>query len=244
MILNLFKSKPTLKELIPNGFVDIHSHILPGIDDGAKNVEESMRLIYEMKKLGFSKIIGTPHTYPGVHDNTNESIITAHGKIRNKLPEGIKVCYSSEYMIDESLYEKIEKRSLLPIKEKYILIEMSYIGESSLIFDLIFKLLINDYIPILAHPERYLYYNDQRKKYNKLKLHGCKFQLNLLSLSGYYGPRELSLSNYMLKNNFIDFIAGDFHHLGHLEAVNNKIRLKNKVDKIEEILERTKNTFQ
>ena len=74
MIFNLFKAKPTLKELIPDGFVDIHSHILPGIDDGAKNIEESLSLIYQMKEMGFSKIIGTPHTYPGLYDNTNESI--------------------------------------------------------------------------------------------------------------------------------------------------------------------------
>ena len=74
MIFNLLKSKPTLKELIPEGFVDIHSHILPGIDDGAKNIKESLELIEKMNEMGFSKIIGTPHTYPGLYENTNESI--------------------------------------------------------------------------------------------------------------------------------------------------------------------------
>ena len=83
MIFNLFKSKPSLKELIPKGFVDIHSHILPGIDDGAKNSEESLKLISEMKKLGFSKIIGTPHSYPGLYDNTSDSIKNAFKKLEN-----------------------------------------------------------------------------------------------------------------------------------------------------------------
>ena len=85
MIFNLFKSKPTLKELIPEGFVDIHSHILPGIDDGAKNIMESMLLISEMKKLGFVKVIGTPHTFIGVHDNTNESIKKSYNLLKSKL---------------------------------------------------------------------------------------------------------------------------------------------------------------
>ena len=90
MIFNLFKAKPTLKELIPNGFVDIHSHILPGIDDGAKNIEESIKLISEMKKMGFSKIIGTPHTFPGLYENTNETIKKSFEKISQKLITKIK----------------------------------------------------------------------------------------------------------------------------------------------------------
>ena len=74
MIFNFLKSKPKLKELIPDGFIDIHSHVLPGIDDGAKNIEQSIKLIMKMKNLGFSKIIGPPHTYPGLYDNTSDSI--------------------------------------------------------------------------------------------------------------------------------------------------------------------------
>ena len=89
MIFNLFKSKPTLNELIPKGFVDIHSHILPGIDDGAKNVEESLKLISEMKKLGFAKIITTPHTYPGLYDNTNDTILKSFNSIKNCNSNGI-----------------------------------------------------------------------------------------------------------------------------------------------------------
>ena len=82
MIFNLFKSRPTLKELIPEGFVDIHSHILPGIDDGAKNVEESLKLISEMHKIGISKIIGTPHTYPGLYNNNEKTIFNAYNKLK------------------------------------------------------------------------------------------------------------------------------------------------------------------
>ena len=169
MILNLFKSKPTLKEIIPKGYVDIHSHILPGIDDGAKNIEESKIIINGMQKLGFSKIIGTPHTYPGLYDNTNETIKNSFKLLNNNFKKPIELSYASEYLIDASLFEKIEKRSLLTIKDNYVLIEMSFMGKPSILYDMIFKLCINDYIPILAHPERYLFLHDNFRKYIKLK---------------------------------------------------------------------------
>ena len=109
MIFNIFKSKPTLKELIPKGIVDIHSHILPGIDDGAKTVSESLELISEMKKMGFSKIIGTPHTYKGLYDNTNETIKKSYDSIINNVKDEINIDYASEYMIDDSILSKILK---------------------------------------------------------------------------------------------------------------------------------------
>ena len=91
MIFNLFKSKPTLKELIPKGFVDIHSHILPGIDDGAKDVEESLLLISEMEKLGISKILATPHSNPGVYENDHNSIKNSYEKIINRFGHKIQI---------------------------------------------------------------------------------------------------------------------------------------------------------
>ena len=118
MIINFFKSKPTLKQLIPSAFVDIHSHVLPGIDDGAKNIEESLTLISEMKKMGFSKIIGTPHIYPGLYDNNNESIMGSFEKIKSELKIKISLDYSAEYMLDDSLIEKATQKKLLTIKKK------------------------------------------------------------------------------------------------------------------------------
>ena len=112
MIFNLFKAKPTLKELIPDGFVDIHSHILPGIDDGAKNIEESLELISKMKEMGFSKIIATPHTYQGLYNNSSSSIKNSYNKIKDKVDKKIEIQYASEYMIDETLIEKAHKKKL------------------------------------------------------------------------------------------------------------------------------------
>ena len=126
MIFNLFKSKTILKELIPQGFVDIHSHILPGIDDGAKDIQMSLKLISKMNEIGFSKIIATPHTYPGIYENTPESIEKSFKKLKKDLPKNTNIIYASEYMIDDNLSKKIKNKQLLCLKENFVLVEMSY----------------------------------------------------------------------------------------------------------------------
>ena len=160
MFFNYLKSKTTLKELIPDGFVDIHSHILPGIDDGAKNIEASLVLITEMKKMGFSKIIGTPHTYPGLYNNSNESIKYSFEKLKKEFDLDIGLSYASEYMIDSSLIKKAKDNKLMCIKENYVLIEMSYLAPPINFYEIIFELKVNGFIPILAHPERYFFLSD------------------------------------------------------------------------------------
>ena len=183
MIFNLFKSKPTLKELIPKGFVDIHSHILPGIDDGAKNVKESVELIKKMKNLGFSKIIGTPHTYPGLYNNTSDSIKKSYDNLKKKLSENINIHFASEYMIEKNLIEKARRKSLLCLKDKYVLVEMNFISIPLGLYEIIFEITVNGYIPILAHPERYMFLD--LNEFKKLKKFGCLFQANLLSAIDY-----------------------------------------------------------
>ena len=243
MIFNLFKSKPTLKELIPKGFVDIHSHILPGIDDGANNVDESIKLISGMKNLGFSKIIGTPHTYPGLYDNTNESIIKSYEQLSNKFENGIKVCFASEYLIDETIMERIKKNEILCLKDKFLLLETSFIDYPLNFYDIIFEIKLNGYIPVIAHPERYIFMHNDFKTYYKLKKMGCKFQLNLLSLTGFYGKDIRIISKKMINKNLIDFAGSDIHNLNHILQFDKKIDLKN-FDKLINILENTKKTFK
>lgn len=242
MIFNLFKSKPILKELVPKNFVDIHSHILPGIDDGAKNINESLKLIYEMKEIGFSKIIATPHTYFGVHNNTNQTIINSFQGLLPMVKDKVEICYSSEYMIDEYLQKKIDEKTLLPLNKNYVLIEMSYIGEPINLYEIIFKLIHNGYKPIIAHPERYRFMHRDFKKYYKLKELGCHFQLNMLSITGYYGPDVLKISEKLLKNNLIDFVGSDIHKERHVKEFYNKIKLKN-FDKFIKSINLTKEIF-
>tara|TARA_Y100001968_G_C19301120_1_gene689083 strand:+ start:64 stop:792 length:729 start_codon:yes stop_codon:yes gene_type:complete len=226
-MFNLFRKKPILADLIPDRFVDIHSHILPGIDDGAKNVEESLKLISEMKKLGFSKIIGTPHTYRGMYENTNETIKNSYKLLSKNLPKNINVSYASEYMLDVSLIEKAMNRSLLCIKKNYVLIEMGFLFEPINLYEIIFKISLNGYIPVLAHPERYLFLHDDFNKYHKLKNLNCKFQINFLSVIGGYGKKVLNITDKLLKNNLVDFSGTDIHNMNHIMAIKNtKIKIK------------------
>ena len=235
MIFNLFKSKPTLRDLIPKGFIDIHSHILPGIDDGAKNVEQSIKLIDNMKEMGFTKIIGTPHTYPGLYENTNESIKESFDIIHKKLPNPNIINYASEYMLDISLIEKAQKRNLLCLKNNYVLIEMSFISAPIKLYEILFEVIINGYIPVLAHPERYRFLFSDFNNFKKLKRAGCKFQINLLSLTGYYGHDILEMSNKLIKNKMIDFAGSDIHNIEHINSFQKKIKT-NYIKEAQEII--------
>ncbi len=241
MIFDLFKSEPKLKELIPKDYVDIHSHILPGIDDGAKNVKESIKLISKLKELNFSKIICTPHTYPNVYNNTNQTILSSFNTLRKELNTDIKVDYASEYMLDDNLLERAQNKNLLTIKANYVLVEMSYISAPANLFEIIFHLQMNGYIPVLAHPERYIFLINSIKILERLKDIGVKFQLNLLSCTGYYGKNIMQFSDKILKLNFIDFVGSDIHNLNHINQISKrKVKIK-EIKKLEAAI--SKNIF-
>ncbi len=234
MIFNLFKSKPTLKDLIPKGFVDIHSHILPGIDDGAKNVEESIFLIKKMKELGFSKIIGTPHTYPGLYNNTNKTISKSFENLKSKVNCEIKIGYASEYMLDNSIINKAKKKELLCLKDNFILVEMSFVSKPIGLYEIIYEIKVNGYTPVLAHPERYLFL--RLNEYYKLKKHGCLFQANLLSVTDYYGSSVRKNLDLLLKNQLINFFGSDIHNTTHLLTFENKVK-SGKISIIKTVIE-------
>lgn len=246
MIFNLFKSKPTLKELIPEGFVDIHSHILPGIDDGAKNIEDSVELISKMKKMGFGKIIGTPHIYPGLYENNFTSINNSFNKLKKYLKDktDININFGAEYFCNQYLLEEIEENSLICLKDNNVLVETSFIATPLNFFEIIFKISINNYTPILAHPERYLslYESFGLKGFFKLADSGCKFQVNLLSSTGYYGNEILKLTNILINNNLIEYVGSDIHNLNHIKYFDSKIRIK-KIEKLKKAIENNTKTF-
>ena len=243
MIFNLFKSKPSLKKLIPEGFVDIHSHILPGIDDGAKNNKESLELILEMKKAGFSKIIATPHVYPGLYNNTNDSIEKSYKEISNKLDKEIDVFYASEYMLDYSLIKKCKDKKILTIDDKHVLIEFNFIGLPKGYHEILFEIQTNGFYPILAHVERYRYLFNNKNQYLKLKNIGCKFQLNLLSTTGYYGKDIVRITDYLLDNKLFDFVGSDIHNIEHLSRFEDKVLIKNKKE-LKRIIDHTIEKFK
>lgn len=227
-MLSFLKSKPTLKDLIPNDYVDIHSHLLFGIDDGAKTIDDSSFLMQSLLDLGFSRCITTPHTIEHVWDNTCESILKKHLEVKTLLPEltsELSLGVASEYMINENFTKLFKSEQLLTLKGKYVLVEMSYMSPPLQLYDVLFELQIAGYIPVLAHPERYNFFHNNFSEYEKLKKAGCYFQLNLLSLVGYYGPDVTEAAKKLLKKGMIDFTGSDVHHNNHIDAFSKKVKL-------------------
>lgn len=223
------KKKTLLKELIPDNFVDIHSHLIPGIDDGAKTVEDSLNLVNELKKIGFKQFITTPHVLPHVWNNNRTTIQQGEKVVvdaSESLGEKINFSAAAEYMLDITLFENLKEERLLTLKDNYLLIEMSYLNPPIQLMDYIYMLQVEGYTPILAHPERYLFYHQNFENYLKLKKAGCLFQLNLLSTVGYYGNHIAEISNKLLKKGVIDFVGSDVHHQKHVNAFNSNIVVK------------------
>ncbi|MFK7050307.1 CpsB/CapC family capsule biosynthesis tyrosine phosphatase [Flavobacterium davisii] len=238
------KSKPYLKEFTEN-FIDLHSHILPGIDDGAKNIEDTIQLITTLSDYGFVQFMATPHTFAGYYDNTYESIATNYNntiKELNKKELFITMNFASEYLMDDHFVSLFKKKEVHTLKEQYVLVEMSYLNAPINLYDILFDLQVAGYTPILAHPERYLFYHQQFDSYKKLKNAGCKFQLNLLSTVGYYGKEVKNIADQLLKEGLIDFAGSDVHHERHLTAFQSKIEIKN-TDALKEAI-RNNNFFK
>ena len=230
-MLSIFKSKPKLSELIPTNYVDIHSHVLPGIDDGAKNIDDTQFILNEMSGFGFKKVITTPHTIKNVWDNSKLDIENSYKKIKADLPQqtqDLELKVASEYFMDENFLELFKKESLLTLKNNYVLVEMSYLNAPIQLYDILFELQLKGYQPVLAHPERYNFYHNNFKEYEKLKKAGCLFQMNLLSSVGYYGKDVSIAADKLLSKGLIDFVGSDIHHENHIKSFENKIIIKNK----------------
>ncbi len=230
-MLFLKKNKPLLKDLIPNDFIDIHSHLLPGIDDGATTIEDTISLITELKSIGVKEFITTPHIINSVWNNTKQSIELTYKNTITKLDsenEKVVLKAAAEYMFDSFFYDLLKKEEpLLTLKDNYVLVEMSYVNPPLQLYDFIFELQIAGYIPVLAHPERYIFYHTNFNEYYKLKKAGCLFQLNLLSTVGYYGKEVAIVTQKLLDKDMYDFVGSDVHHENHIKAFSNKIVLKN-----------------
>jgi len=239
ILLFFTKNKTSLRDIIPSGYVDIHSHLLPKIDDGSKSIEDTLELITVLKEFGFHEFITTPHVMHHVWENSRTIIEENHQNTTAQLlSNGINNSFqvAAEYMLDDNFNKLFQNEKLLTLKENYVLIEMSYLNPPLQLFDILFDLQVAGYQPILAHPERYNFYHHSLEDYKKLKRAGCLFQLNLLSCAGYYGVNVSKTADYLLKNNFIDYVGSDVHHTKHVEFFNKKIVLKN-LDALKEVIQ-------
>ena len=207
------------------GFVqtDIHRHILPGIDDGAQTLEDSLNLVESMYRHGYRKMIATPHSSEDIYPNDTKTILERRDRLREAVAQkGIAMTIeaAAEYMIDERFVRMVESGDqMLTIHDNRVLVEMSYLLESPYLHNGLFALQTHGYQPILAHPERYNFYHNTLDKYDELKDKGCLFQLNLIAFSGYYGKHVKKAATYLFEKGMYDYVGSDIHHVKHTHAL-------------------------
>ncbi|NHA06582.1 capsular biosynthesis protein [Mucilaginibacter sp. HC2] len=227
-MFGLFKKKPEKRHAHFNYdsiMVDMHSHVLPGIDDGAKTPEDSIILIRKMMELGIKKIIATPHIMVDFYRNTPETINNALNILKAELVKeniDIPVEAAAEHYFDETFEARVEERRLLTMGDNYALFEFSFINKPPNAIPVIQKMNDMGYKPILAHPERYPYMD--LEQFKNLHSWGCNFQLNTISLTGYYGRESKKMAESLIDNELIDFISSDMHHPKHAAALKEALR--------------------
>ena len=213
-------SKKKEEELEPLDFsvlkTDIHSHFIAGIDDGSPDMETTLNLIKEMQKLGFSKVITTPHVMSDFYKNSSETILKGLEAVRSQLKVqniNMEIAAAAEYYIDYDFEQKIGNEKFLTFGTNYILVELSFVEAPKNLFDIIFKLQLENYKVVLAHPERYHYF--QMKDYEELVNRGVLLQINWLSLIGYYSPQIQNKTQDLIAQNMVSFLGTDCHNVHH-----------------------------
>ncbi|MGE5108923.1 MAG: tyrosine-protein phosphatase [Sphingobacteriales bacterium] len=225
-MFNFFKNKSDASAMLSLLKTDMHSHLLPGIDDGSPDMTISIELIKGLQELGYEKFITTPHIMWDMYKNEREGILEREAMVKAALEKqhiNAEIKAAAEYFMDDYFSKLLKSGTpLLTIKENWVLVEFSFISAP---FDLqqnLFDLQIKGYKPVIAHPERYSYFHSKKEKVHDFFDQGCMLQLNLLSLTGYYGKPVQEMARYLLKNEMISLFGTDLHHFRHLAALNDK----------------------
>jgi protein-tyrosine phosphatase len=235
-VLSLFHRKKAQTVDLSALGCDIHSHLIPGIDDGVKDMDNALKMIGGLVALGYKKIITTPHILRDIYPNTPETIGTGYKAVaeeitRQKIP--VEFFAAAEYFMDDHFDMLVDTgASLLTLKDKLVLVELSFVVAAINLKEVLFNLQIKGYQPVLAHPERYLYFGANKAWYDVIRGTGCLFQINMLSMIGYYGKSSRELSEYLIKKKYVDFLGTDLHHERHLLALSSSPRLEGMVNKL------------
>lgn len=224
--------------------VDFHNHVLPGIDDGSRNIDDSIAMLRNFQQLGFKKVVASPHSMAEGYVNSTARILEKRDLVREAMAQqGIDIQFdaAAEYYMDELFIQKIETKDLLTVGKNYVLMELSYLTKPQNPGEVIYKLQTAGYNLILAHPERYPYYYEESfEQYKRFKDRGVYFQINLGSLAGKYGAGAKYTAEKMINENMVEFAGSDLHNLGqfdtlraclqskHMEKLFNSDRFKNK----------------
>ncbi|MGB3465787.1 MAG: CpsB/CapC family capsule biosynthesis tyrosine phosphatase [Cyclobacteriaceae bacterium] len=216
-MLGLFNRKklPPLK-------VDLHSHLIPGIDDGCKTMEDTLSLLTRLSEAGIEKVYTTPHIAMEFYPNTPEIILSGLKEVRKAIEKhriNIKIEAAAEYYMDQHFLRMLkEDQPLLTLQDQYLLFETPFLNKPPFFDEVIFQMTAKGYIPIFAHPERYQYLGEEPDLLKSLKERKVLLQVNAGSLIGYYSKDIKKTAFKMLKNNMIDFLGSDIHNRRHLDA--------------------------
>jgi tyrosine-protein phosphatase YwqE len=218
--------------------VDMHSHLIPGIDDGAPTMDHSIAMLNKFAQLGYRKVITTPHILGEVHPNTPEIILDGLAKVRQEIQElqiPIELEAAAEYYCDETFLPKIKAKRLLSFGHNYVLMEFSMLSPSQYEAQALFELQVAGYTPVLAHFERYPYFHGNFEKVRELRERNIKIQVNLGSLSGHYGSGVQKMAEELIKKGLVDFLGSDCHRMEHLLLLENHLDLPifNDIEKLQ-----------
>jgi tyrosine-protein phosphatase YwqE len=213
------------KRLAPGDalITDVHSHLLPGLDDGAKTLDEAEAMVRVFLRLGYRKLITTPHVMQDHYRNTSETILAGLDQLHNHLREReieVELEAAAEYYLDEYFIRSLESGSpLLTFGDRYLLFETNFISEPLTLNEFIFAATTQGYQPVLAHPERYLYLQDNLTRIEDLANRGVLFQVNLGSLAGFYARGVQVMAGKLIDMGLVHFLGSDCHTLQHAEGI-------------------------
>jgi tyrosine-protein phosphatase YwqE len=207
---------------------DMHSHLIPGIDDGSKTMDETLAMLAKFETLGYSKIITTPHIMAEVYPNTPEVILSGLANVQKAAKEiglSLQIEAAAEYYFDQSLIEKVQQKNVLSFGNNYVLVEFSFHAQPDNEHRLFFEMQVADYRPILAHFERYPYFHGSTEKAREYKEKGALIQVNLNSLTGHYGPGVKKQAERLIDEELVDFVGSDCHRIQHLMHLEEHLNL-------------------
>ncbi len=201
-----------------NGLEDFHSHVLPGVDDGVPKIEESLQILQLYESLGVRKLWLTPHIMEDIPNTTN-ALKEKFDELKAHYSGPIELRLAAEYMLDSLFVSRLESKDLLPLGEggQHLLVETSFFVGSTILNEMLRRILSAGYFPILAHPERFGYMTES--DYERLLSMGVKFQLNIPSLVGLYGMAAQKVADALLQKGAYSFIGSDLHSYNQAQKI-------------------------
>ena len=242
-MFHLFQKKQNILDTgLLEGMTDIHTHFLPQVDDGSQSPDESLSALSFMQSIGIKRIYLTPHVMADYNLNKPEFLSQRFSLLEEKYSGGIELKLAGEYMLDSG-FSTQQKEGLLTMAGKHVLVETSFLSPPPDLENMLYEIMLDDYTPIIAHPERYLYMD--KKEYKNLKDKGYKFQMNLFSASGFYGHSVKERALFLLKENLYDFTGSDYHRLSDYERGLKELNLRpSLIDKLKELIANNNSLWQ